>query len=223
MADRARGSKHNAYGVSRREANGAFAVIGLVAVVNWVIAIVVGIGATVITLIATSHRDTGLRRRVATYLAMRVAITLEAFAIACADLIGENQRAQPSNDDEGPRKLLPRLPSYPSGGDWRTLDMSLANRALAFRNDLAVSANAMYYEFDMNAKKQSDACDDQAAKRGVQAWDLARELRAFYRLPEYSPGFCVRSYLQKHIDELRSAEEAEGHKAQAMIDEVPSD
>jgi hypothetical protein len=190
---------------------------------NWLVALVVGISASAITFPLSSYRERKLHHRVDTYLAMQIAITLEAFAIACFDLVSENERAQPTDDDEGPRKTMPPLARYPGGIDWRTLDAGLANRVLALRNDLAVSASTMYFEWSISSESQSDLCNEQAAKKGVQAWDLAHELRSRYSLDEYSPGYDLRGKLQKFSDDLRARDEARSAAAQAMIDEIPDD
>lgn len=183
---------------------------------NWIVAIVVGVLASTITQVATSRRD----RKTATYLAVRIAITLEAFAIACADLIHENDRAQRSDDDEGPRESLPELAVYPGDENWQTLDVSLANRALAFRNDLTVSHNTMYADWQTGDGPQSDLCDDEAAKRGIQAWDLASDLRSRYKIATYSPGYAIRDHLQKHIDDARATKEAQYAANRSLIAEM---
>jgi hypothetical protein len=191
-------------------------VIGPEIIGNWVVAALVGVSASVITQVRYSRRD----KKAATYLAMRIAISLEAFVIACSDLIGENERAQRGDDEEGPRRSLPELGAYPDSDDWQTLDVEFANRVLALRNDLTVSNNTLFFEWDIGDAAQSDVCDNEAAKRGVQAWDLACALRSNYKLAHYSPGYDIRGRLQKHIYDAQAAEDARRTATQVMFDEI---
>ena len=120
-------------------------MIGPEVIGNWVVAALVGVSASVITQVRYSRRD----KKAATYLAMRIAISLEAFVIACSDLIGENERAQRGDDEEGPRRSLPELGAYPDSDDRQILDVEYANRVLALCNDLTVSNNTLFFKWDI--------------------------------------------------------------------------
>jgi len=52
---------------------------------------------------------------------------------------------------------------------------------------------------------QSDACNDEAAKRGIQALDLAVDLRRKYGLPPYSPGYDVGGTLKKYVADTKQS------------------
>jgi hypothetical protein len=162
------------------------------------------------------YRETRIQKLARTYLAMRLAVILEAFAIDCSSLINKNNRSESGDDDEGPCGNLPSLGEYPTDANWIVLDSNLANRALSFRNDLAVSDETIEFRWNMENAVQSDACNDEAAKRGIQAWDLAVELRKKYDLPPYSPGYDVGESLKKYVaDTKRKTETA------VMMDEIP--
>ena len=76
----------------------------------------------VITQGVTWFRETRTQKLAAIYLAIRLAVTLEAFAIDCGFLINKNSRAETGDDDEGPCGNLPSLGEYPKDADWKVLE-----------------------------------------------------------------------------------------------------
>lgn len=171
----------------------------------------------VITQGVTWFRETRTQKLAAIYLAIRLAVTLEAFAIDCGFLINKNSRAETGDDDEGPCGNLPSLGEYPKDADWKVLEPGLANRVLSFRNDLAVSDETIEFRWDMENAIQSDACNDEAAKRGIQALNLAVDLREKYGLAPYSPGYDVGGTLKKYASDTKKRET----EAAVMMDEIP--
>jgi len=143
------------------------------------------------------------QKKRAAYLAMRLAVILERFAIDCESLISENERSQIGDDKEGPRGDLPNLEEYPEETNWETLQSDLAHRSLALRNDIASSRDTMYFRWQMEDESKSDACNDEAAIRGAQAWELAISIRRQYNLPAYSPGYDVGGALKKRLLEMK--------------------
>lgn len=176
----------------------------------------VAVGAF-ITQGSTWIRETRIQKLAAKYLAMRLAVTLEEFAIDCGFLINKNSRAETGDDDEGPCGNLPTLGEYPTDAAWNALEPGLANRALSFRNDLAVSGETIEFRWDMENAIQSEACNDEAAKRGIQALNLAVDLRKKYDLPPYSPGYDVGGRLKKYVADSKKRET----ETAIMMDKIP--
>ncbi len=114
----------------------------------------------------------------ATYLAARVAVILEDFAIRCAQAIADNNMYEQSGGDAGsPQTTLAKMGDYPSEGDWTTLDSSLLARCLSIPNELAISEQsiAAWWEVGVDPDSVQSACDSQSGKCGYRAWRLADE------------------------------------------------
>jgi hypothetical protein len=165
----------------------------------------------------TSTRD-------ARYLAMRVAVTLDEFAIECAKSIRDNQIYIESMGHAGTRHgKLPPLSEYPTDADWKALDPSLSTRALSFCNELRLSEGIIGLWWDIEPGDQGilmNTCDGQAGKCGYRAWQLAADMRRHYGLPEFEPEHTgwniVPELKQEHDLELKrvkdSAADRERHE-----------
>jgi len=129
--------------------------------------------------------------RDARYLAMRVAVTLDRFAIECANSIGDNELFSGSQGHAGTvHGRLPPLEEYPTDADWKALDPSLSARALSLRNDLRLSEGIIKFWWEIEPGDQGilmTTCDGQAGTCGYRAWQLAADMRRHYGLPEFDP------------------------------------
>jgi len=150
-----------------------------------------GIGSALVQGLLPLLRDLFQRKKQATYMAMRLAVTLENFAWACANLIQDNHNAQTLADEEYPEwdVSLPVLPPYPDDDDgWRSLDRKLAGRCLVFRNRLQESDSIIRTTIDLlDGEDTKIAIDEAAAKRGLEAWDIAVALRQKHRIEDDKP------------------------------------
>lgn len=132
------------------------------------------------------RRDTKAAIQEATYLALRVATTLERFAIDCASVISDNIAFKQSDGDKGNfRTKLPVLQSYPGDLDWKSIDPSLAAGALALPNELVLSRESISAAFDIDVGLGASECNKHAGLRGYRAERLAADLRAKYALPTF--------------------------------------
>ena len=124
--------------------------------------------------------ERGQRRRQASYLAMRLAVALEAYAADCYDLIQYNRHAPHLPDEEFPewRVKLPDLPTFPEDTDgWLVIDRRLAARCLDLGHRARQSQAIIEQTIEYIEHEIYDAVEEQAASRGLDAWRLAQELR----------------------------------------------
>lgn len=135
---------------------------------------------------AQSSRST---TRDARYLAIRLAVLLEQFAITCADYISDNDLFRQSDGNAGaPHGSVPELPAYPDEPDWKALAPNLLARALTLRNEVSMADGAVAFWADIGERESIPGeCDDQCGKIGYVAWSLARDMRGQYRLGEFDP------------------------------------
>jgi hypothetical protein len=134
-------------------------------------------------------KESTTTKRDAQYLAMRVSVILERFAIDCIGVIVDNHLHGVSEGHAGTAHgKLPPLAGYPADEDWKALDPSLSVRALSLDNDLRVSENTIKFWWDVEPGNQGilkSTVDMQAGKCGYRAWRLAVDIRRRYRLPEF--------------------------------------
>jgi hypothetical protein len=141
-----------------------------------------------ITWLRDWRKESSTIQRNATYLALRVAVILEQFAIMCADVIGDNVLYRDSDGHAGKSHgSLPPLGEYPTDADWKSVDPAFSARALALRNEIFLSDGAIAFVWEVDHDTVQGACNEHAGKCGYRAWQLAVDLRKRYGLPEFDP------------------------------------
>jgi hypothetical protein len=131
--------------------------------------------------------DRASTKRDARYLAIRLAVMLEEFAIKCADRIGDNDLYRQTKGSVGTKwDSIPELPPYPDEADWRSLAPGLLSRVLTLRNALSLKGGGVVSGADWG-NYSAAACDSKCGKGGFVAWTLARDLRAHYGLKPFDP------------------------------------
>lgn len=121
----------------------------------------------------------------ASYLALRLAILLEAYAYACATIIQKNGNAETRPDEQYPdwEVKLPPLPEYPDDAEgWRSLKLDLASRALALRNRIDGSQAIIDVTIEYAEHELEEELDGQFGARGMEAFQIAADLRRRYDL-----------------------------------------
>ena len=139
----------------------------------------------------------------AAYLAMRLAVVLEAFAIACADLIRSNSVAEHQPEHEFPDWdiKLPKMPAYPEDGPgWVALNRRLANHCLSLRNKRDDGQRLIYEQCEHNGEGLKDVITQQASGCGLVAWHLAQELRLTYGVADPTLRYDFAEYLAETGD-----------------------
>ena len=131
-----------------------------------------------------------LKETEAAYLAARLAVACENFAILCAEQIADNDMYKQSEGHAGkPHGKLPLLGEFPPQENWTTLDPALLSRSLSLPNELLLGERMISFwsDVDPDPSLLRSACNTQAGTCGYRAWKLAEDLRARYRLPEFVP------------------------------------
>ncbi len=149
-------------------------------------------------------------------MSLRLAVCLEAYAIACAHFISENTNAeqQPLNQDEqypNWNVRLPQPPEFPDDPDgWLAIDRSLAGRCL----NLPAKIQGSQSVIDSMVEHEQDdlyyTLDEEAAQRGLEAWRLAMELR---RKQGVEPVETVWDYAAGMEGSLSSAQKRRAERA----------
>lgn len=115
----------------------------------------------------------------ATYLAMRLAVILEEFAVKCAYTMQHGE----ADYKEGAVEFsynLPTLAPYPQESDWKSLDHKLAAQIMSFPNE--ISAAEMSCEFQRRHEGYLFGSSDETIVAGAKACRLAQSLRKKYSL-----------------------------------------
>ncbi len=136
------------------------------------------------------------------YMALRLAVILEAYASACADAISGNQNAEQRPDEQYPdwTAQLPELPEYPDDTEgWRALPIKVAGRVLSLRNKVAGSQSIIDSVVEYSEDYLEEEYAEQAAERGLEAWNLAVELRRTYGLEEVDVVWSYAASLEHHL------------------------
>jgi hypothetical protein len=125
-------------------------------------------------------------KRDARYVAQRVAIILEKFAVDCANVINDNDLHNQSKGHDGKRHLcLPELGPLPADADWKALSPKLVDRVLSMPNELALADGAISFWWDVVGDEEcmQTETDQRAGTCGLRAWLLASDLRKQYKIP----------------------------------------
>jgi hypothetical protein len=135
-----------------------------------------------------SRKDNVVTEREARYLAVRLAVLLEGFALDCADAIADKELHDSSEGHAGRRHgTIPELAAYPDG-DWRALTPNLMGRCLSLRNELKLSDGHIAFWEDIGERDSiPQEAVQQTGKCGYRAWLLATDLRKEYHLGTFDP------------------------------------
>ena len=149
-------------------------------------AIVVVLLGALITMAVTQQKDHAAAR----YLAARLAVILEAYAINSANSLNEWDTYQITGAEQGAMiEGVPDLPEYPDGDGWSALRPDMVERALSLRNQLAIgrldvaSLERLIDDHDEIAER----CAEHVGACGYTAVVLARALRRRYDLQAFDP------------------------------------
>lgn len=172
-----------------------------------------GIGSALIQVAVPFARDWKKRSAQASYLALRLAVILEAFAAASCDLIAANESASHLPDQRYPnwRTKLPALAEFPSDPEgWLALDRRLAERALTFPNRVSESQGIIDETQFYNDGGTGGAVEAEAMERGLEAWRLASALRLKHKATAASPVWDYPAKLEaierRYLDYARERE-----------------
>jgi hypothetical protein len=171
-------------------------------------AIGAGLGTAIVTAIAQIvvpfFRDRRNRKRQGAYMAMRLAVALEAYASGCLTLLRTNQFEERLAAVAGQEPVpwvapLLELPPFPDDADgWKAIDPKLAGRCLNFRNRIFESQ--LIIDAALNIDTRSREMGWHARNLALEAWDIAVDLRDKHGIPKADP-------VWDYIRVLRGAED----------------
>jgi hypothetical protein len=119
---------------------------------------------------------------------------------------------------------LPDLPSYPDDADgWRSLDRSLAGRALDLRNRIHVSQGLIYSTAEYTEEDLEYTLTEHAARRGLEAWGLAVGLRRKHKVESVDLIWDYADALQSElVSALKTKERSLAQNATPISIELPT-
>jgi hypothetical protein len=133
------------------------------------------------------YRDHRQRKSHAAYMAMRLAVTLEAYSAACLDLIERNGSEEPHPEGRFTgNHLLPVVEPYPDDAEgWRAIDRKLAGRCLGLplkihADQVSIGWIGTYDEDEWD--NAGSFINEKAAGCGLDAWELAKALRHKHKI-----------------------------------------
>jgi hypothetical protein len=159
---------------------------------DWVDVIKVVAGGGVFTAILTVGLNWFVARltertkleRDARYLAIRVAVVLERFALDCAEFIGDNRLHRESFMSAGHERVeLPPLAAYPTDADWKAVPQDVLADCLSFPVEIEQSDRSIAFLWEVDPHEMPRACDKACAELGLRALEIAGSLRARYGFP----------------------------------------
>src|SRR5216684_5703463 len=172
------------------------------------------------------YKDRALRNDGAAYLALRVAVLLEAYTSECCEFYFENANAQQPPDEPYPawRTGLPPLADLPDDADaWRAMDKRLTAKCLNFPNRVRASQNMISSAIEYTESELGLVLDEQACARGVEAWEIASSLRDTYKLERAEIVFDYHGVLQKALKISKQQREESDADQAAMMAELSAD
>ena len=132
------------------------------------------------------YTDKSKRKSEIKYLATRIAVDLEGYAIDCAEQCSNHISHEKHNGLCG--KLISQIPIIPAIGDterYDFLDNALLDQILRLPQQL------MLYEREIKSMSDvldmgyvQDECCNKTLKIGLQALELSKEVRSKYHLPK---------------------------------------
>jgi hypothetical protein len=182
-----------------------------------------GFGAAVMQAFLSLYRDYRQRKAPAAYMAMRLAVILEAYASACSVLISDNHdaNAEQGPDDQYPNwtLTLPELPPYPDDADgWRAIDRVLAGRCLNFRNKIIGSQGIIRSTENYAVDDLARTIDEELACRGLEAWEIGVALRCKHSIEGADTVWPYAEALKTSLEGTKQAQKAQVDRNKGMRD-----
>ncbi|MBV8754914.1 MAG: hypothetical protein JO328_18825 [Hyphomicrobiales bacterium] len=151
----------------------------------------------------------------ARYLSLRIAVLLERYADTCYNVAAKIDLYQSSRGHDGDQiTKVPEVPDYPVDDDgWKLIAPDLLGRSLSFPNKVIASqkvVDAVPIWGDLDDLVQQ--CMEETLDRGLEAWNLAGDLRKRYR---FEPQSHVYDYAD-HLRELKDAVSARRKRQEEM-------
>jgi hypothetical protein len=168
------------------------------------------------------------RTRHAKYVAIQVICVLDEFINKCADVVRDDgtDQGQPAGGERGeerfnePQVSPPDAPNYPSGLDWKSIDVNLLSRIAMLPNKIR-SANigishTLEYDGAPEYSAFFEARWESYSDLGLEALDICDKLQKAYKLPKFN-----FRYYNPH--DIFNEKKAEIEKKRKRADKLESD
>lgn len=121
------------------------------------------------------------------YIALRLTVVLERFAIQCADQIAivESELQEAYKNGVAPDHHSMTIPPLrlPEGDDWRWISADLASDILAIPPQIDFSKGAISWSWEVgDPEGAAKECQLQLALRGLECWELAVKVRQQHKI-----------------------------------------
>lgn len=148
----------------------------------------------------------------ARYLALRVAVILEAFGLSCYRVLMDHDSHDLSDGKFGKlHESFPEIAPYPEDAAWQSLDTDLLSRTLNFRNELMFTQRRIELQERVGLSGVPDIMCEECAHRGSQAMDLVDDLRLKYRLLPLQRSYDFAKTLRHKHQEFTILQEGRSH------------
>jgi len=168
----------------------------------------------------TYHQEWRRRRALSCYTALRLAVIFEAYAFSCYSLLESNANAPHDPDSEFPEwtATLPKLDPLPDDPEgWRAIDTRIAARALNFDARIRGSQSLISSTIEFQAERLGDTLARQISERGLEAWNIAVDLRRENGLQAAELVWDYADSLQVTLDQaVRREREEQQRRGEAM-------
>ncbi|TXN03069.1 hypothetical protein FV222_08900 [Methylobacterium sp. WL103] len=191
--------------------------VGLLDFAKVVIGAGLGSGVATLVLAWRKHRADG------TYLAMRLAVNFEAYAKACATFVSENEHPEHRPDEEFPDWIttLPGQPDLPDDADgWKALNANDASAVLGFSMAIKDAQSVIDAIVEYTPDGIGDSAQEEAAKLGLQAWEIADRLRSAHKLDPVTLRFDYVAQLRRQVAIASQRSREEHLRQHQRLDEI---
>lgn len=133
--------------------------------------------------------------RSAAYSTIRIATTLEAYALKCAHVLSYYENEEMSG------VKLPEIDSYESDVEWKSLNPSLVSRALSLPVEIKSGHSSLHFWNSVIPESADGFLIEEIAGNGYRAWELATEFRSYYKIAELNLDYkdWIVAILNKHL------------------------
>jgi len=169
---------------------------GLIDFLKVVIGAGLGSGVATLLLAWRKYRVDG------TYLALRLSVNFEAYAKACATVVSDNENPEHHPDEQFPNWIskLPEPPELPDDADgWKALNANDASAVLGFSMAIKDAQSVINGVGEYTPDDIGESAQEEAARLGLQAWEIASGLRATHRLTPVKQRFDYVAQLRSEI------------------------
>lgn len=166
--------------------------------IGGIIAILSGVCTVFFQSFLTEKREKKATRIEAFYLATKLVVILDEFAIKCYNRSLMVELYCDTNGSLGDSDLnIPELSPFPNDVNWKTLKPDILPKVLSFPNELLQRKKDIAETYSCDGLNINDLlikCSKQSCKYGYMALQLANEIRKRYQIP-----VIITSNVEMHL------------------------